>query len=262
MGEVIFTHVGGPTLLIEAGGWRILTDPTFDPPGGRVSFGWGTYSRKLTGPAVSFRSLAPVDAVLISHEQHRDNLDQLGRRHLPEMGQIITTRVGAERLRLGAQGLDPGETTVLAAPGRPTIEVTATPCRHGPRGSRPIVGDVIGFALRWVDQTHGALWISGDTTYYPGLAQAWQSIPIGTAVLHLGGVRFPWLSGPVRYTMTAADAVRVADQIEPRTLIPVHTEGWRHFAEAPAEATTTLAQSAHAHRVRWLDAGQPTAIEV
>ena len=26
------THIGGPTVLIEAEGWRILTDPPFDPP--------------------------------------------------------------------------------------------------------------------------------------------------------------------------------------------------------------------------------------
>ena len=47
------THVGGPTLLVETGGWRLLTDPTFDPPGRRYDFGLGTSSRKLTGPARS-----------------------------------------------------------------------------------------------------------------------------------------------------------------------------------------------------------------
>jgi L-ascorbate metabolism protein UlaG (beta-lactamase superfamily) len=26
------THIGGPTVLIEAGGGRMLTDPTFDLP--------------------------------------------------------------------------------------------------------------------------------------------------------------------------------------------------------------------------------------
>jgi hypothetical protein len=31
----------------------------------------------------------------------------------------------------------------LEAPGRPTIEVTATPCRHGPPLSHPLVGDVM-----------------------------------------------------------------------------------------------------------------------
>ncbi len=43
------THIGGPTALIEVGGLRLLTDPTFDPPGKHYSFGWGTGSRKLAG---------------------------------------------------------------------------------------------------------------------------------------------------------------------------------------------------------------------
>jgi len=31
--ELSITLVGGPTVLIEMPGLRILTDPTFDPPG-------------------------------------------------------------------------------------------------------------------------------------------------------------------------------------------------------------------------------------
>ncbi len=49
MSLVRITHVGGPTVLIEAAGWRLLTDPTFDPPGGRYRFGWGTASRTAAG---------------------------------------------------------------------------------------------------------------------------------------------------------------------------------------------------------------------
>jgi hypothetical protein len=29
--EIRITHIGGPTALIEVEGWRLLTDPTFDP---------------------------------------------------------------------------------------------------------------------------------------------------------------------------------------------------------------------------------------
>jgi hypothetical protein len=47
--------------------------------------------------------------------------------------------------------------------------VTATPARHGPPLSRPITGDVIGFALGWGGQEHGVLWISGDTVLYDGV---------------------------------------------------------------------------------------------
>jgi hypothetical protein len=60
-------------------GWRLLTDPTFDPPGRRYSFGWGSSSRKLTGPAVAAADLGPIDAVLLSHDHHGDNLDSAGR---------------------------------------------------------------------------------------------------------------------------------------------------------------------------------------
>ena len=76
---MILTHVGGPTTLVELGGWRLLTDPTFDPAGGHYSFGWGTSSDKVVGPAVSPADLPDLDAVLLTHDQHGDNLDRAGR---------------------------------------------------------------------------------------------------------------------------------------------------------------------------------------
>lgn len=47
------------------------------------------------------------------------------------------------------------------------------------------------------------------------------------SIAKLGGVRFP-VTGPVRYTMTARDAVE-CHQLHPRTAIPIHYEGWTHF---------------------------------
>ena len=84
---VKLTHIGGPTVLIEAGGWRLLTDPTFDPPGRSYRFGWGTGSRKLAGPAIAAADLGPIDAVLLSHDHHDDNLDPAGRALLPSAGE-------------------------------------------------------------------------------------------------------------------------------------------------------------------------------
>jgi L-ascorbate metabolism protein UlaG (beta-lactamase superfamily) len=45
MRVVRITDIGGPSTLIEVAGWRLLTDPTFDPPGRRYAFGWGTCSQ-------------------------------------------------------------------------------------------------------------------------------------------------------------------------------------------------------------------------
>ena len=191
MKDVRITHIGGPTALIEVGGWRLLTDPTFDPAGGSYRFGWGTGSTKTAGPAMPASEIGEIDAVLLSHDHHDDNLDDAGRALLPSAGTVITTVSGAKRLGGGARGLENWATTRLEAPGRTPIEITATPCRHGPALLRPIVGDVIGFALRWDGQEHGVLWISGDTVLYDGVREVADRLEVDTALLHLGGVRFP-----------------------------------------------------------------------
>ncbi|HEY6775101.1 MAG TPA: MBL fold metallo-hydrolase [Thermoleophilaceae bacterium] len=256
MRDVRMTHVGGPTVLIEVAGWRLLTDPTFDPPGRRYSFGWGTASRKLAGPAIPASELPPFDAVLLSHDHHGDNLDTAGRALLPSAGEVVTTVPGARRLGGRAQGLEPWDTTRLETPGKPSIEVIATPCRHGPPLSRPLAGHVVGFALRWEGQEHGALWISGDTVLYDGVREVATRMAVDTAVLHLGGVRFP-VTGPLRYSMTTRQAVELCRLIRPRVIIPVHYEGWKHFQESREAIEQELATAPDDIRraVLWLPLG-------
>jgi L-ascorbate metabolism protein UlaG (beta-lactamase superfamily) len=102
-------YVGGPTALLEMGGLRLLTDPTFDPPGDHP-----VGSRVLVktgGPAVPPEALGPVDAVLLSHDQHPDNLDTLGRKYLADVPVALST----------------------------------ASAQHGPDGMEQIVGEVTGF---------------------------------------------------------------------------------------------------------------------
>jgi L-ascorbate metabolism protein UlaG (beta-lactamase superfamily) len=238
--DVRLTHIGGPTTLIEAHGWRLLTDPTFDAPGRRYSFGWGTSSVKLAGPAITVAELPPIDVVLLTHDHHADNLDDAGRALLPSASTVVTTVSGARRLGGGARGLAPWAVTTLSAQGKPPLSITATPCRHGPPLSRPITGDVVGFALRWASSD--VLWISGDTVLYDGVREVASRIDVDLAVVHLGGVRFP-LTGPLRYTMTADDAVELCRLIRPRTVVPVHYEGWQHFRQSQAQAEAVFAAS-------------------
>jgi L-ascorbate metabolism protein UlaG (beta-lactamase superfamily) len=258
---VRLTHVGGPTVLLEVEGWRILTDPTFDPPGGTYAFGLGTSSRKLSGPAVPADELGPIDAALVSHHHHGDNLDVAGRALLAGAGTVVTTTAGARDLGGGAVGLVPWATHRLEAPGRPTIEVTATPCRHGPPLSRPIVGDVIGFALGWEGQPRGVLWISGDTVLYEGVREVARRLAVDLAVLHLGAVRFG-LTGPIRYSMAAHDAVELVRLLRPRTAVPVHYEGWSHFSEGQEGIARKLAVAPDDVRARFRMVPRGTPVEI
>jgi L-ascorbate metabolism protein UlaG (beta-lactamase superfamily) len=254
--DVRVTHIGGPTALLEVAGWRILTDPTFDPPGRRYRFGWGTSSRKTAGPAVAPGGVGPIDAVLLSHDHHADNLDDAGRALLPAAGTVLTTVPGARRLGGGARGLAPWATTTLEAPGRPTITVTATPCRHGPPGSRPIVGDVVGFALEWPGQEHGVLWMSGDTVLFDGVREVARRLTVDTALLHAGGVRFP-VTGPLHYSLTGDKVVETLALVRPRTALPVHYEGWSHFHDGRDAIERALDAGPADVRgtVRWLPIG-------
>ncbi|WP_036506728.1 MBL fold metallo-hydrolase [Nocardioides sp. URHA0020] len=258
---VRLTHIGGPTVLVEAHGWRILSDPTFDPPGRRYSFGWGTSSTKTAGPAVAVADLPPLDLVLLSHDHHADNLDDAGRALLPGARSVVTTPSGARRLTASnVQGVAAWETTAVSAPGLPDLTITATPCRHGPPLSRPIAGEVVGFALQWVDDP-AVVWISGDTVLYDGVREVAERLDVDVAVLHLGSVRFG-LTGPLRYSMSGRDAIELADLIRPRIAVPVHFEGWSHFSEqenALHDVLDPVSGDVPSH-FRWLTRGVPLEV--
>jgi L-ascorbate metabolism protein UlaG (beta-lactamase superfamily) len=259
---VRLTHIGGPTVLVEVAGLRLLTDPTFDPSGAHYRFGWGTSSDKLAGPAIAAADLGPIDAVLLTHDHHEDNLDPAGRAMLPSAGAVVTTVSGAARLGGNAQGLEPWATTRIDRADGGSLEIMATPCRHGPRFSRPIVGAVVGFALRRPGVERAALWISGDTVLYDGVRAVARRLTVDVALRHLGGVRFR-VTGPLRYTMTGREAVELCGELRQRVTVPVHYEGWKHFREGREAIERAFAAAPDEVRrsVRWLPIGTPVGIE-
>src|SRR5271155_4545238 len=105
--EATLTLIGGPTVLIELAGFRLLTDPTFDPPGDYMG---AVRLVKTARPALSADEVGAVDAVLLSHDQHFDNLDRGGRAFLTNAKTTFTTKVGAASLGGNSKGLTPFET--------------------------------------------------------------------------------------------------------------------------------------------------------
>ena len=83
------TLIGGPTALVEFGGFRFLTDPTFDEPGD-YQLPHVTLT-KTSRPTIAAADVGPVDAVLLSHDQHADNLDNSGRDFLRKAPLALTT---------------------------------------------------------------------------------------------------------------------------------------------------------------------------
>jgi L-ascorbate metabolism protein UlaG (beta-lactamase superfamily) len=246
------TSIGGPTVLLELGGLRLLTDPTFDPSGSDYATPLYTL-HKVTGPAIRPEAISAIDAVLLSHDHHFDNLDGAGRSLLRRVPHVFTTREGAERLGGAAIGLGPADERVLRAPSGRQLRISATPARHGPPGGDR--GPVIGFTLRWTDSVDSVLYISGDTVWYEGVEQLLQREPIRIALLFAGAARLAAV-GPAHLTFTAGELVQVARACRRSLIVPLHIEGWAHYSESRQDVETAFTRAGLMERLRLLDPGQ------
>jgi len=245
------TYIGGPTALLEFAGARFLTDPTFDPGG--TAYPTPHYTlRKTIGPAVPPEALAPVDAVLLSHDHHFDNLDHAGRALLPHAKRVLTTPEGAARLEGTALGLAPWLTTDFASPGGLSVRVTGTPARHGPADADR--GPVTGFVLATADEPEACVYVSGDTVWYDGVADVARRFPVRVALLFMGAARVPEV-GPHHLTFTAAEAVTATRLFKNAAIVPVHFEGWAHYSESRSHIDAAFAAARLTHRLRMLEPG-------
>lgn len=242
------TYVGGPTLLLELAGLRFLTDPTFDPAGGEYRTPASTL-HKIQGPAVAAAAIGEIDAVLLSHDHHADNLDLAGRTVAGGAKTVLTTVAGAGRLAGRVKGLEPWQSVALQAPHQPLVTMTATPCRHGPAGGDR--GPVIGFILVSGDRT---IYLSGDTVWYEGVEEVARRFDPDLAVLFMGAARVA-AAGPAHLTMSAEDGVAAARAFPRATIVPVHYEGWQHFSESRGDIEKAFAAAGLAGRLRWLAPG-------
>jgi len=250
------TYIGGPTAIAEMGGLRFITDPTFDPGGSEYKTPVYTL-RKTQGPALDVGAIGHIDAVLLSHDHHLDNLDNSGNTMLKDAGKVLTTEDGAGRLGGNAVGLKPWDSIDLKSSDGRVIRVTGTPARHGPPdGDR---GPVIGFILSSADDPDNAVYISGDTVWYEGVAEVAKRFPIRLAVLFMGAARVA-VAGPANLTFTAEEGIQAAHAFPDAVIVPLHYEGWTHFTESRAEIDAAFSKAGLEGRLRWLEPGRVTDI--
>jgi L-ascorbate metabolism protein UlaG (beta-lactamase superfamily) len=250
------TLIGGATVLIEVGGFRFLTDPTFDEPGDyplpHVTL------TKTSRPALALADIGPVDAVLLSHDQHADNLDTAGRAFLAKAPRVFTTLAGAARLGGRTEGMAPWQTIALTKRDGSAINITAAPARHGPAGIEPFAGDVIGFVLNFNDSDTRPIYITGDTVWYDGVGEVARRYKAGVVLLFAGSAQ---TRGPFHLTMDTNDAVETAQAFSDAVIVPVHHEGWAHFKQNGDDLVKTFNALGFGSRLQMLEPGVATAIE-
>lgn len=262
--DVFLTHISTACVLLEIGSVRLLTDPVFDEDERDYSFGHlGIGATRRKGPALKPDAIPELDAMLLSHTHHLDNLDEGGRSLFPRARRLITNNYDEGFVNEKAIRLPRGESTTIEGQQGEVITITATPALHGPSWL-PHTRHVCGFVLKWDGQEHGALYISGDTIYFDELGGL-TKFNIGTALLHLGAVHFwPPIPSCFRFTFDSAGAVKMAKLLGLKSLIPIHYEQdvWSHFKESVPSYQRAFRDAGLQDKVTWLQKGVRTSIVV
>ncbi|CRG88529.1 hypothetical protein PISL3812_05560 [Talaromyces islandicus] len=278
--SLTITHITTATAILNVDGINFLTDPFFGPIEGTeydTSSVWQQNPEALKqlgldavpppphlvnhqGPALQLHDLPPIDAVLLSHEDHLDNLDPEGRKLL-DGRRVFTTVDGAKNLhpRPGVVALRPWE-TVTATIGGKVFRITGTPCKHFP------VGEVTGFVLETNSfGTHesgkpNAIYFSGDTVYIDELKEIGKKWHIMAAVMNLGKATVEFPAGSIQITMDGKQAVQLARDIGADVMIPIHFESWAHFSEGREDLMKVFEVEEFVDNVCWTTPGVPKVV--
>ena len=224
---ITVTAIGGPTLVLDIAGTRIVTDPTFDEPGH-----YAVGQRELTktaAPALNRSEIGVVTAVLLSHDQHPDNLDHMGRELVRTAPLTLTTEVAARRLGGTARALPAWETHEIIRHDGGTIRITGVPAQHGPNGTEYLTGPVSGIVITGDDLP--SVYLSGDNASLDIVEEIRRQIgPVDIAILFAGGAQTPLL-GDAYLTLSSAQAAEAAKILEAARVVVAHTDGWAHFTD-------------------------------
>lgn len=101
--ELRVTVVGHASVLIQAGGLNVLTDPVWSERASPIPFAG---PRRVWAPGIAFESLPPIDVLLLSHN-HYDHLDMatLRRLHRRDSPLMVTSLGNDAILRRAIPGV-------------------------------------------------------------------------------------------------------------------------------------------------------------
>lgn len=251
------TWLGHSSLLIEADGARILTDPVFGTHASPVTFA----GRKRFHPVpAALEEMLPLDAVLLSHD-HYDHLCRPTMRRIAKLGLPIVTSlgVGARLEKFGVDTsliteLDWWEEHTLARGG---MTLTATPAQHF--SGRGLNDRNQTLWSSWVLKTaNHNLFFSADTGLTDDLAEIGKRFgPFDLAIIEIGAAHPAWAAihlGPV-------NAMRAFEMLGGGTFLPIHWGTFDLALHKWDEPPETLLQLAGQNGARVLTPPLGRAIE-
>lgn len=229
------TFVGTATVLVEYGGFTVLTDPNFLHKGELAYLGKGLVSRRRTNPAMEIADLPQLDAVVLSH-LHGDHFDRVAREGLARDVPILTTPASARRLAewgLRAVPLETWQSHELRSAGGDLLRITAAPGRHAKGPLRALLPPVMGSVWEWtpVSAPPLSMYVTGDTLVVDDLREIPKRHPsLDLGLWHLGGTRIPGVLGlGALVTMDGRQGAELLQTVRPRVTVPIHVDDYGVF---------------------------------
>lgn len=246
------TWIGHASVLVQAGGLNVLTDPVFSERASPVAFAG---PRRAQPPGIALAELPPIDVVLVSHN-HYDHLDRPSILQLDARGRGRTLFLVP--LGLKAWMLAQGVRNVVELDWWDTHDVRGVPFQLVPaqhwsaRGlgdrNRTLWG---GWAVRAPD-LHW--YFSGDTGYAGHFRAARErGGPFDLALLAIGGYEPRWFMREQH--MNPAEAVQAHRDLGARRSIGIHWGTFQLTDEPLDQPPRDLAQARSAAGLAEADFG-------
>jgi L-ascorbate metabolism protein UlaG (beta-lactamase superfamily) len=212
--RLTITWLGHGTVLVEAGGIRLLTDPLL---------------RRRLGPLLRTSAVPPldgeVDAVLVSHVHH-DHLDLPSLRRLRPKRLVVPRGAAGMLARRGFGGVVELAEGDEVSVGELTVRAThaAHPTRRTPLAApTPALGFLILGPAR--------LYVAGDTDIFDGMRDLAPGLDVALLPISGWGPRL----GPGH--LDPESAAQALALLRPRTAIPIHWGTYRRIGMRRDTAT-------------------------
>lgn len=214
--------VRNATAIIRYGGRTLLLDPFLSPAGALPAFNNTPNPRPnplVELPMPAAQVVAGVDATLLTHP-HVDHWDPVARELLPKAGTIFVQPTDLERVTTAGFTAARAVESTLAWEG---LTITRTGGQHGRGDVGKRMGTVSGYVL--AREGLPTLYIAGDTTWCPEVADAIAAHAPDVIVVNAGAAQF--LEGGL-IIMGLGDVVEVCRAAPGATVIAVHMEAVNH----------------------------------
>ena len=213
------TYINHATVLIQAAGLNILTDPVWSKRVSPVTFAG---PKRVRAPGVSIDALPEIDLILVSHN-HYDHLDTASLKKLraqQEKEPVIVSGLGNAKL-LKKQGypsaleLDWGEHVSV---GPATVHFVE--CQH--RSGRGVTDQMKTLWGSFVVETPaGNLYFAGDTGYSPHFKKQGERYgPFALSLLPIGAYEPRWFMKDIH--LNPEEAVQAHQDLNSQQSLGIH----------------------------------------